>query len=305
MIRSLVRAMRHPADPSDPSSVRPELIEATIPTIDRLSRLWYRLQVDGLENVPAGGALLVGNHNSGTMFLEAIGTYARYYLERGTDELLAGLSHDAVVDAPLVGPLLVRVGALRANHQTAAAAFAAGRKVVVFPGGNREAFRPWHRRHEIDMDGRYGFVRLALRHGVPIVPVVFVGGQSSLIVLSDGKRLAQALGADRWLRSDTWPLMLALPWGVALGPLPHIPLPVRCHSRFLAPISLDAYTAQDADDPAVVRAIHAEVVERMQAAMDALVAERRAHDAARSKSWRRGAAALTAQAALRAPRAAK
>jgi 1-acyl-sn-glycerol-3-phosphate acyltransferase len=276
-----------------------------VPTIDRLSRLWYRLKVDGIEHVPAGGALLVGNHNSGTMFLEALGTYARYYRARGTQELLAGLSHDAVVDAPLLGRLLVRVGALRANHKTAAAAFTAGRKVVVFPGGNREAFRPWHRRHEIDLDGRYGFVRLALRHGVPIIPVVFVGGQSGLIILSDGKRLARAIGADRWLRSDTWPLMLALPWGLALGPVPHIPLPVRCHSRFLPPISVEGYTAEDADDPEAVRTLHAEVVERMQEAMDSMVAERRMQDETRPGSWLRGAAALTAQAAQRAPKAAK
>lgn len=291
--------MRRPADPTDPASASPDLIAATVPTVDRLCRLWYRLEVDGLQSIPAGGALLVGNHNSGTMFLEAIGTYARYYQVRGTEELLAGLSHDALVDAPLLGRLLVRVGALRANHQTAAAAFAAGRKVVVFPGGNREAFRPWHRRHEIALEGRYGFVRLALRHQVPIVPVVFVGGHSGLLVLSDGRRLASAIGADRWLRSDTWPLMLALPWGIALGPLPHLPLPVRCHSRFLPPISVAEYTPQDADDPEVVHALHAQVVERMQAAMDALVAERRGRLSSRAKSVLRAATALTAQAAAR------
>jgi 1-acyl-sn-glycerol-3-phosphate acyltransferase len=276
VIAALVRAMSRPADPSDPDSVDPSLLAAVVPTVDRLSRLWYRLQVDGIDTVPEGGALLVGNHNSGTMFLEAMGTYARYYRTRGYHELLAGLGHDAVVDAPLLGRLLVRVGALRAGHETAAAAFAAGRKVVVFPGGNREAFRPWSRRYEIDMAGRYGFVKLAIRHQVPIVPVVFVGGQSGLMILTDGRRLAKLLRADRWLRSDVWPLMIALPWGVALGPLPHIPLPVRCHTRFLSAISVDGYGPEDADDLAVVAELHGEVVAAMQQAMDEMVAQRRA-----------------------------
>ncbi len=276
MIAELISALSRPADPTDPDAIDPALIAAAAPTVDRLCRLWFRLKVDGMEHIPAGGALLVGNHNSGTMFLEAIGTYARYYRQRGMDELLAGLGHDAVVDAPLVGKLLIRAGALRAGHDTAAAAFAAGRKVVVFPGGNREAFRPFSQRHRIDMAGRYGFIKLALRHRVPIVPVVFVGGQSGLVILSDGRRLARAIGADRWLRSDAWPLMLALPWGVALGPWPHLPLPVPCHTRFLPPLSIDEYTPEDADNPEIVERLHAEVVGRMQAEMNAMVAARRA-----------------------------
>lgn len=271
MIAELVRAMSRPADPTDPGAVDPDLIAATVPTIDRLARLWYRLKVDGLEHVPDGGALLVGNHNSGTMFLEVFGVYARYYRSRGYDDLLAGLGHDAVVRAPLIGRLLIRAGALQAGHETAAAAFAAGRKVVVFPGGEREAFRAWRRRHEIDMTGRYGFVKLAIRHQVPIVPVVFVGGQSGLIILAEGKRLAKLLRADRWLRVSRWPLMLALPWGVALGPLPHIPLPVRCHTRFLEPIPLGDLRPADAADLEKVAALHAVVVAAMQRAMDTMV----------------------------------
>ncbi len=232
-----------------------------------------------MEHLPDGPALLVGNHNSGTSFYEALGTGARVYVERGLEEPMHGLGHDAVVDAPLFGRILVRAGTVRASQRAGDVVLAAGRKLWVFPGGNLEAFRPWRRRHEIDFGGRKGFLRLALRHRVPIVPVVFIGGHEAFFVLRDGRRLARLLRAERWLRSDTWPLMVALPWGIALGPLPHLPLPVRCTTRFLPPISLEAYAPDAADDPQVLEELYAEVTGKMQTALE---------DLARERSQRRG-----------------
>ncbi|MFT4623072.1 MAG: 1-acyl-sn-glycerol-3-phosphate acyltransferase, partial [Myxococcota bacterium] len=175
-----------------------------------------------------------------------------------------GLAHDAIVDLPGLGPVMTRLGALRAGHATAAAAFAGGNKVVVFPGGNREAFRPWSQRHRIEFGDRLGFVRLAMRHEVPIVPVVFHGGHSSLVVLRRGERIARWTGMRDRLRTDAWPVMLALPWGIAIGPWFHVPAPVKCTTRFLPPIQPPAGAA---DDPAVLTALRDQVVEAMQAAL--------------------------------------
>jgi 1-acyl-sn-glycerol-3-phosphate acyltransferase len=272
--QSLARALTTRADPSDPEAVDPELVARLSPWIDRACRAWYRLEVEGLEHVPDGAALLVGNHNSGTTMFEAFGVFARLYRER-PDDLCHGLAHDVIVDMPGVGRLLTRVGALRARAESADAAFSIGRKVVVFPGGNREAFRPWSQRHQVDFSNRTGFVRLALRHQVPIVPMVFIGGHDTLMILSRGERIARWTGLRRALRTDAWPIMLALPWGIAIGPWVHLPLPVQCTTRFLPPMPPPA-GPEGADDPAVCAAWRDAIQSAMQAALTDLAQSRKA-----------------------------
>lgn len=271
-LKHLARAAVAPMDRSDPEGLDPVLIEGVARPVDRLTRAWFGLEVDGLEHLPDGPALLVGNHNSGSMFLEAMGVAAQSYLHR-PDAPWHGLAHDAIIGLPAVGKILHRLGALNASHESAEAAFAKGRKVIVFPGGNREAYRPFSRRYRIEMGDRRGFIRLALRHGVPIVPMVYAGGHSGFVVLTDGQRLARLLRAEKWLRSDTWPLWLGLPFGVFLGPGMHVPLPVKCMTRFLPAIPLEPFG--DPEDPATVEAIFEAVQNAMQDAMDDLAAERR------------------------------
>jgi 1-acyl-sn-glycerol-3-phosphate acyltransferase len=271
-VKQLVRAATTPIDPTDPDGLDPELITALARPVQKLCRVWFGLEVEGIEHLPEGPALLVGNHNSGSSFVEAMGVAAESHLQR-PDLPWHGLAHDAIIGLPALGRVLHRLGALKAGHETAAGAFARGRKVIVFPGGNREAYRPFRRRYRVEMGDRRGFVKLALRHRVPIVPVVFVGGHSGFIVLDDGKRLARLLRAERWLRSDTWPLWVGLPFGVFLGPGMHVPLPVKCTTRFLPPI--DPLDHGDPEDPATVEKVFTAVETAMQLAMDELAAARR------------------------------
>lgn len=264
-------ALTLPVDPDRLDQVEPALIERLAPWFDRFGKRWFDLEVDGVEHVPGGPALVVGNHNSGTNYVEMLCAMARLYLEH--DLQFTGLAHDAVVSAPALGNLLVRVGAVRASHANANAAFSADHKVVVFPGGNLEAFRSYRRRHRIDFGGHKGFVRLALRHRVPIVPMVSIGGHEGFVILTDGRRIARRLGLDRVpiLRTDTFPVMLALPWGVGIGPLPHVPWPTRCATRFLEPVPMEG----DPDDPDVIDRIYAEVTGIMQAELSAMARSRK------------------------------
>ncbi len=278
-----------PLDRGDPDGLDPAFIGAVAPALDRAVTTWFDHDIRGLERVPDGPALLVGNHNSGAMFLEALGLGARWYVEKahehGVDgvsdwdsiddaERLHGLGHDNIVGIPIVGRLLHRVGVITAGHEPASRAFAKGRKVVVFPGGNREGFRPFRDRYRVAMGDRRGYVRLALAHGVPIVPIVFVGGHSGLLILNDNQRLARLLGANRWMRSDTWPVTVSLPWGISAGPLFHIPLPVGCITEVLEPVDLARWSDRKTD-PEAWDEVAAEVESRMQQAMDRLANERR------------------------------
>ncbi len=264
MMRWLRPLMRRHTDADDPETADPHIVARAAPAIDAFCRAWFRLRVDGLEHVPDGPALLVGNHNSGVTFVEGLGFGAAARLHAPEDPPWHGLGHDQIVGLPLLGPALSRLGAIRASHGNAGRAFALGRKVIVFPGGALEAWRPWWRRDRVSFEGRKGWARLALRHGVPVVPVVFHGGQGAFFVLSDGRRIARGLGLKEALRIDAWPLWLGLPWGLALGPWFHLPLPVRCTTVVLPPIGPLGEGDEAASDDALVQQLYDEVTAAMQ-----------------------------------------
>ncbi|HOX42550.1 MAG TPA: 1-acyl-sn-glycerol-3-phosphate acyltransferase [Myxococcota bacterium] len=275
LLRRLRRALASGVDPDDVDGFDAALLARVAPAIDALSRLYFRMEVEGLEGVPDGPALLVGNHNAGITFMEPFGFGARWYRQRGGRDPLLWLVHDAMLALPGLRTLLVRAGCVRASHSNAEAALGRGHKVVVFPGGNLEAFRPYRERYRIKFAGHKGFARLALRAGVPVVPFVVVGGHESFYVLHDGQPLARRLGLKKLVRSETCAIFLGLPWGLGVGPIFHLPLPTKSQVRFLEPILPDPRGAAAADDPAAVDALYAQVTSRMQAAMDELGGKRR------------------------------
>jgi len=265
----LARAFTTPGCPDDLGNIDFDMIEQVAPLIDAFCRVWFRQDVLGFEKVPRGACMIVGNHNAGISFLEMLGMGARWYMERGRGEPIYGMAHDQMLVMPGLGNFLMHCGGLRAAPENGENVLRRGAKVLVCPGGNLEAFRPFSQRHKVNLGGRKGFLKLAIRTGAPIVPVVFVGGHSSFMVLSDGRFIAEWLGPKKLLRVDTWPLILSLPWGLTLGPVFHLPLPVKCVTRFLDPITVDAYSPSDADDPAVLADLYERVVGEMQAGVDA------------------------------------
>jgi len=292
LLDTLRRAALTPADPMRLDQIDREMLAITCPAFDRLCRTWFDLRIEGTGHLPRGATLIVGNHNSGITFLEALGVGANAWVQgwgHMDDTPWHGLAHDAMCDLPMVGPFLIRSGAIRASHEMADAAFAAGRKIMVFPGGNLEAFRPWTERHRIKFGGHKGFARLALRHQVPITPHVYLGGQSAFFVLRDNQDLARWIGAKRLFRTDTFPLFVGMPWGLAFGPLFHLPAPIPVDVRFLEPVDVSTFGGpQAADDRDTVQAVYDEVTTRMQAAMDEMVAQARPPSTVLRRWWRAG-----------------
>ncbi len=254
-------------DPDSLDGFDPDFVEVVLPYVDRFWRWYFDMKVEGLERVPSGPALIVGNHEGGTTFPSVFGMMAQWYATRGTEEPLYGLGHDLTVLCPFVSNLLARGGDVRACHKNADALLARGHKVLVCPGSDIETFRPFRDRHKIDFGGRQGFIRLALRNGVPIVPVVFTGGHETFFVLSDGRRIARAVGLKRLARTEVMPLFIGLPWIIGFGPLPHVPIPAHCRARFLEPIDLEQYAEAAADSPDAIDEIYRFVTSRMQQAL--------------------------------------
>lgn len=234
---------------------------------------YHRAQVRGVERVPGGGALYVGNHNSWTYTPDSLIFCAALYRRYGLDALPYGLAHSAPMNTPLMGGLLVRLGAVRASHHNAEALLERGRKVLVYPGGDVEAARPYRKRHHIVFDGRRGYVRLALRTGVPIVPVVAAGAHATTIVIDDLRWLARLLRVDTLLRVKVWPLTLSFPLGLTLGPPLFIPFPTRIIVEILDPVHFERVGEGAAADETYVTRCAEQVEQSMQRCLTRLARE--------------------------------
>lgn len=125
----------------------------------------------------------------------------------------------------------------------------------------------------MDFGGQKGFVRLALRHHVDIVPLLCLGGHDAFYVIRCGERIAKGIGADRWLRSDAWPIFLGLPWGIGFGPLFHVPLPTKVLIEVGEKVDLSTTSPEQAEDDEFVNKIAARVEGALQAMMDQRVRE--------------------------------
>lgn len=250
----------------------PDYIREHLPLVWLISSLYFRAEVRGLGNVPDGPVLLVGNHSGGnltpdsTVFTLAFTTYF------GAERPFHQLAHNLVLSHPLVGPFLRKFGTVAASHENADKALRSGAALMVYPGGDHEVHRPSWESARINFAGRKGFLRLALAEGVPIVPVVSIGGQETALFLTRGERISRALGLDRMFRLKVLPISIALPWGLNIGDfLGHIPLPAKITIEVLPPIDLKGEFGSNPD----VDRVYDYVTDTMQQTLDQLAAERR------------------------------
>ncbi|MBW2162622.1 MAG: hypothetical protein JRH14_22135 [Deltaproteobacteria bacterium] len=146
---------------------------------------------------------------------------------------------------------------------------------MVYPGGDLDAFRPSRDRGRVVFGPRRGYVRLALREGVPIIPVVSAGSHDVWWVVSDGRWLSRLLRTHRFLRTDVLPITVSVPWGLTVGAPPFLPLPVRIFIDVLEPIYFERSGPEAADDASYVEECHQRVLDAMQLALDQLMQERR------------------------------
>ena len=236
---------------------------------------WFRPVVRGLDRIPSGAALYVGNHNGAFLTPDTFIFGVALFRELGLDYVPYGLGHEIAIAMPPFRQILLPLGAVRASHDNALRLFADGRKVLVYPGGDYDAMRPYRHRNRVVFGPRRGYNRLALRAGVPIVPVVTAGAHETLLILDDGRPIARFLRLDKLLRLKVFPITLSLPWGLTFGPPPtHLPLPTRIFTEALDPISFDRSGEEAANDRDYVEACHDRVLAAMQASLTELAAER-------------------------------
>lgn len=234
---------------------------------------WFRMEMDGWENLPAPPVLLVGIHSGAPFVWDAWTVGVQWWRRFGQQRPLHGTAHDVLMAMPLIGRYFRAMGVLPAAPDSIATALAEGRDVAVWPGGEVDSLRPWVERDRANLAGRRGFVKMAIRAGVPIVPIATVGGADAMPVLIRGDRLSKALRLDRMLRLKVFPIAVSLPWGIAPAALPQLPLPAKIRTRLMPPIELDRDPDRVADAEYVDAKYH-EVERSIQAGMDALARRR-------------------------------
>jgi 1-acyl-sn-glycerol-3-phosphate acyltransferase len=234
---------------------------------------WFRMEFDGWENLPDPPVLLVGIHSGAPFVWDAWTVGVQWWRRFGQDRPLHGTAHDVLMAMPLVGRYFRAMGVLPAAPDSMATALAEGRDVAVWPGGEVDSLRPWSERDNANLAGRKGFIKMAIRAGVPIVPIATVGGADAMPVLIRGDQLARGLRLDKLLRLKVFPIAVSLPWGIAPAALPQFPLPAKIRTRLMPAVKLD-HDPSRADDDEYLEEKYWEVQNSIQRGMDALARAR-------------------------------
>jgi 1-acyl-sn-glycerol-3-phosphate acyltransferase len=239
-----------------------------------LMDFWFRMEIEGWENIPEPPVLLVGIHSGAPFVWDAWTIGVQWWRRFGSSRALHGTAHDALMAMPAVGGYFRRMGVLPAAPDSISAALAAGHDVALWPGGEVDSLRPWTKRDEAILAGRMGFIRMAIRCGVPVVPISTVGGPDSMPVLATGRRIAKLLALDKVARLKMFPIAIQAPWGISPALLPEVPLPTKIRTAFQRAVEIDP-DPHLADDQDYVESKYEEVQDSIQRGMDALARRRR------------------------------
>ncbi len=239
--------VRHSRDGYDP-----RFIERLRPVLGFLYERYFRVGTHGTGNIPRRPALFVGNHN-GIMGFEVFMILEGWLRHAPQDAPpVLGLAHDMALKHWALRGWMPKLGAIPAKHELALEALRLGYSVMVYPGGDRDAQRPYRDRAKVEFAGRKGFARLALAAGVPIIPVPNVGGHEQVIVLERADWIAELLDFKKKYRLSGVPITLrGLPFLpglflkqteeaalVALVAASIFPLPAKMDFYYESPVEL-------------------------------------------------------------------
>ncbi len=258
------------------NSADPRLMQRQSGVWNNLMDHYFRLELDGFENLPDEPCLLIGVHSGGPLTMDAWTVIMGWWRQFEGRRSLHGTAHDVLMKAPVLGDYFRRLGVISPTKENIRRAFAQGDDVILWPGGEVDCYRNWRDRDRAVLGGRKGFIRLAMSAGVPIVPVATVGGHDTLFVLSEGRGLAKKLKLKERMRSDVAPITLSWPFGVALHltPFQHVPLPAKIRTRIMQPIYLDS-DPKRLDDQAYVEEMYDTIEGTIQSGMDELASRRK------------------------------
>ncbi len=197
---------------------------------------WFRAEWEDLDKIPtAGGALLIGNH-AGAVPADA--PVVMHGVEAELGRPVYGLADYFFRTIPVVGTLWSRAGGVPARPDNAYRLLHdQGQLVLVFPEGVKGPSKRYADRYQLRRFGRGGFVEIAMRAGVPVVPIAIVGSEETMPILWQVPQLAHALGVPYF--PVTANMLLMGPLGLV------VPFPAKFKLRVLDPVTFDVEPDQE------------------------------------------------------------
>jgi 1-acyl-sn-glycerol-3-phosphate acyltransferase len=273
LLQWLHRKVGTPDGANDPSTFDPAAVTQVLAFASRFfgPGRYFDLDVRGMEHVPEKPVMVVSNHSGGTSIPDVWGFGYAWYSHFGTARPIHPLAHEMVLSTKTTARFFGRIGVLRAGRGVASDVLTKwGRDLLVMPGGDVDTWRPYKDRWKVQFGGRTGYARTALKAGVPIVPVANAGAHETLLVLSDGQALARKLRLRELTRANVFPISLSFPWGLTVGPWPHLPIPARMRYRFGTPIAPTPLAPGEEPTDAMVDELDAAVRAAVQGLLDGL-----------------------------------
>ncbi len=247
-----------------------------LPLLEPVARYYFQLDARGFDRVDAATPFIaVGNHNGGINSPDTAMALREWYRQHDVQSPFFALIHPGIFAVPYLNVHAMKVGGIAATAKMAVKVLERGAPLLMYPGGGDDAYKPYHRRHEILFFGRDAFVRMALKYDVPVVPIVSIGAHETLIVLDDGVERAKLLGLDK-LGIDRLPATYSLPYGFSLGTPLNIPFRTHITLEMGEPMHFSDGGRNSHKDPDYVKHCYDVVVRTMQAMQDGLVSERQA-----------------------------
>ena len=243
----------------DPWGFNPEEAKVLF-SLARLVYSYFRPEIVGIENVPAGRVLIVPNH-SGQLPLDGLVVAVACLLKATPPRLVRAQAERWFPTLPFVNEAFSRAGVVVGDPINCRNLLLDDNAILVFPEGVKGSGKPFQERYKLKTFPR-GFMRLALQTNAPIVPVAVVGAEESIISISDGKPLARLIGAPYLPISPLLPL---------LGPLAYLPMPTKFHVYFGEPMHFEGPFD---DEDSIIDAKAHQVQERVQQMIDDGLAKR-------------------------------
>ncbi len=217
-----------------------------------LMKTYFRVQVEGADNLPKRGRALITPNHSGVSGFDAM--VLHHEIMRASGRYPRVLTHHLWFLTETTAIPAQRLGFIEATTKNGVRSLLKNQLVVLFPEGESGNFKPSSQAYQLQ-EFKRGFVRIALQTQSPIIPTLILGAEEAHVNLS-------RLKLTKFLRGLVLPLPLNL-----------IPLPSKWKIIFLAPIRLP-YGAEAADDKELVHELADELQEKMQAALNRELARR-------------------------------
>jgi 1-acyl-sn-glycerol-3-phosphate acyltransferase len=254
------------ADEIDEFGRDPGYVARARPVLEWCLERYFQVDVEGIEHVPTEGAAILVCNRGGVLPWDGVILATALRARHPAARVLRWLTEDFVQHAPFLGATLNRLGAARACQENAERLLRDGQLLAVFPEGEKGVAKLFRERYRLQRFGRGGYVKLALRTRVPLLPVAIVGAEESYPLLHRVSAFSRALGVP------FVPVTPLFPW---LGPLGLVPLPSRWRIVLGPPVTeLLDHPASVADDAGVVNALSERVRATLQRMLDEAVARR-------------------------------